>query len=127
MWVVATIIVVAFLTKTSSNFSRIWVTTWLTSSLTILVFARIALWYQIQRWRRTGILTSNLVILGTRDHCEDFVRRVRVENDESFHCLGILLADKEDEIDAGELTNIDGIPVLGKLADCPLSAGFVFR
>ena len=64
MTVIVALIVVAYLTKTSDNFSRIWAMTWFASTSAMLIMNRLAAVHRIDRWRAEGKLTRRLAIVG---------------------------------------------------------------
>jgi len=64
-FVVVTLIFIAYFTKTSEDYSRIWAMLWLSLSFTGFVFLRFLAMLLISRWRRTGALTQNVAIIGT--------------------------------------------------------------
>lgn len=64
MTVIVALIVVAYLTKTSSNFSRIWAVTWFVTTSAVLILNRVIAVHRIDRWRAQGKLTRRLAIIG---------------------------------------------------------------
>jgi len=113
-WVVITVVLIAFFTKTSTNFSRVWVFLWLTSSFVMLGIIRIVLLTKVKQWSEAGILTSNLVVVGTRDYCEELLARLQLGGDDNVNLLGAFLID-----DSGEMDAIGRVPVLGYLDQLP--------
>mgnify|MGYP001410587231 CR=1 FL=1 len=109
-WVVITVVLIAFFTKTSTNFSRVWVFLWLTSSFVTLGIIRIILLAKMKQWSETGVLTSNLVVVGTRDYCEELLARLQLGTDDNVNILGAFLID-----DSGEMDAIGRVPVLGNM------------
>jgi len=108
LWIVGTLILVAFFTKTSDNFSRIWVMMWLAAGSAGLVIARSVFWLQISRWRKSGVLTNDLFLIGTREYCEELLARIRSEDD-SQNIMGVFLIDDNN----GDYDSIYHVPVLG--------------
>jgi putative colanic acid biosynthesis UDP-glucose lipid carrier transferase len=112
--VVLSLVLIAFLTKTSTSFSRIWVLTWLFSAFGTLICIRIGLWFEISKLRKAGLLTNSILLVGTRDYCEELLARIQVYGDENFDLLGVFLID-----DNGEFDSVSRVPILGSLDDLP--------
>jgi Undecaprenyl-phosphate glucose phosphotransferase len=75
-------LVVAFLTKTSEDLSRIWIVLWVGSGMLFLCAARVVLARRLEAWRATGRLRRRVAILGERDGprlARELQRRCREE------------------------------------------------
>ncbi|MEC9346952.1 MAG: undecaprenyl-phosphate glucose phosphotransferase [Pseudomonadota bacterium] len=70
------LIVAGFFSKTSADYSRIWLATWLVLSFLSLAGFRIALSWRIVTWQRDGILVRNVVIVGHGEPVNRLVRHV---------------------------------------------------
>lgn len=112
IWTVGTLILVAFFTKTSGNFSRIWMVTWLAAGSGGLFLVHAAFSVQVARWQKSGVLTNDLFLIGTRDYCEELLARIRSE-DGSQNIMGVFLLDDA----ASDYDNIYRVPVLGGIDD----------
>ena len=62
--VIATLLVLAFLTKTSDQFSRAWLVLWSTLSAGTICVSRVVLYFSILDWKSQGRLRRNVAIVG---------------------------------------------------------------
>jgi Undecaprenyl-phosphate glucose phosphotransferase len=68
--VMGTLIILAYFTKTSDEFSRLWVILWFALSYASFVAVRLVLELQLMQWERGGTLTVNVAIVGTGEAAE---------------------------------------------------------
>jgi len=101
IWMVAfvLVLVLAFLTKTSANFSRRVVLTWLVLSPSLLVAARLSVRIALHELRRRGRNTRSVAIVGTSR-----VARQMVENINAMPWTGLVFKGYYDDLP------IEGLP-----------------
>ena len=89
--VFAVLMVLGYLTKTSDNYSRIWVVSWY--GLALCGFAATRAWgiSQTRRWRRQGRLTRTVAIveLGGEGGGRELARRLQTTQPGEFHLVGL--------------------------------------
>ncbi len=105
-----------FLTKTGSDFSRVWATLWMLGGLTLHVLLRALSRFLLRGLRRRGRNLRHVVIVGAGEHGRNVARRIRAA---PWSGLAIR-AFYDDDHAAG--TDIDGIPVAGSLGQLTLDA-----
>ena len=100
------LIVIAFMTKTSANFSRQWVALWGVTAWGFLLLVRLALAQILRIMRKKGWNHRHIVIVGAGNLGRDVARRIR---DATWTGLEISAFIDDDEKLCG--TTIDGIEV----------------
>ena len=100
------LIVIAFMAKTSANFSRQWVTIWAVSAWSFLLLFRLALAQALRVMRKQGWNHRRIVIVGAGSLGRDVARRIQ---DSAWTGLDIVAFIDDDE----ELrkTHIEGVEV----------------
>ncbi len=68
--VMTVLIVIAYFTKTSDSFSRLWAVTWFVSVTAALIVCRIIAISRIEQWREEGKLRRRVAVVGTGDKAE---------------------------------------------------------
>lgn len=76
------VIILMFLLKTSSDFSRIWLVVWLAFSLAGMVGVRAWVAFHILRRLKKGHLRSRLAVYGTGPKATELIRRLRDDSPE---------------------------------------------
>ena len=107
-----TLILIAYLTKSSDEFSRIWFVLWFALALVVFLVMRVAVADQILVWMREGKLTRNLVIVGAGETGQLLVARLVRERDPALRLLGLF-----DDRTTGIPTEVEGFPVRGTVSD----------
>ena len=104
------LIAVAFLTKTSDQFSRGWTLIWFASGLACLTALRIALYLRIRRWIAEGRLTRNIAIVGAGEHGARLVHHLNALRGGDTRVVGIFddRADRVPDV-------IEGYPLAGTI------------
>lgn len=115
--VAAALVIVAFFTKVSANYSRGWALSWTVSSLAVLLVERAILYGGIHRWSRRGYLTRNIVVVGAGEQGERLIERLRVDTAENITIIGVF-DDRRTRI----APVVAGCPVLGTTDDLLLFA-----
>jgi Undecaprenyl-phosphate glucose phosphotransferase len=80
---------VGYLTKTSIEFSRIWMSIWGLLSILFLVAIRIVLWIKIRQWQARGWLSRRIAVVGAGDQGQRLVRYFADTRDPSVVLIGI--------------------------------------
>ncbi|MEH6627074.1 MAG: undecaprenyl-phosphate glucose phosphotransferase [Motiliproteus sp.] len=104
----------AVLTKTSEDYSRVWFGTWYLLGLSGLVFSRFILRSLLNFIRENGLNTRRIVIVGTSDLGQRVATAIKRENWIGLQLEGFF-ERAEGEYIAAFLSDI---PVLGKLDGC---------
>lgn len=89
--VLAVLATLAFMTKTSAHYSRLWVGTWsvfcFVGLMTVHAFAH----FRVLLWSRAGRLDSRLLILGTKEIAERWIKYLDDLKERDFKLLGVVL------------------------------------
>ncbi|HYM31360.1 MAG TPA: undecaprenyl-phosphate glucose phosphotransferase [Candidatus Cybelea sp.] len=105
-------IAVGFFTKTSTDFSRIWAGLWFWFSLMGFVALRLALKIQLVRWRRAGLLTRRIAVVGAGDLAGRLIDHLKRAQRAGIEVIGIY-----DDRTTRLPSHIEGVPVLGTVDD----------
>lgn len=111
--VVLMLLAVAFFSKTSADYSRIWLATWLWLSYGLLVTSRILWAWVVKRVRRAGYLHRRLIIVGTGEPVERAIG----------HMTDLGLQDGTEidsiytDLQTVEKDSVAGKPVVGTMDD----------
>jgi len=88
-------LLIAFLTKTSAYYSRIWLMTWSVVGATGLVAVRLALARMVKRWTLSGRLRRRVAIIGAGSDAMRLVDELRAYGGPSISLAGLF--DEESE------------------------------
>ena len=110
--VLLVLMALGFVTKTSEDFSRIWVGLWFGLCFAMLVLLRGLLRLRVFAWQRDGKLSRNIVIIGTGDVGKRLVRHLKNWAGPGIRLLG-LFDDRRTRVPAEVL----GVKVLGTIDD----------
>jgi len=102
----------AFALKVSAEFSRVWVFSWFLSSASLIFLGRILGHSLFLRWARAGRFSRKMVIVGTGEQAQRFLKQVQQKNEPWLHLIGVF-DDRNERV--GSLFN--GLPALGTLND----------
>lgn len=83
------LIVFAFFTKTSDEFSRVWLVTWIAIAFSTMTLARIFAYWQLLRWRRAGILRIKVAIVGTGTLAARLLQTLDARASGEFQVVGV--------------------------------------
>ncbi|MGB1547257.1 MAG: undecaprenyl-phosphate glucose phosphotransferase [Alphaproteobacteria bacterium] len=111
--VIVTLIFIAYFTKTSEEYSRIWVALWFSFSFVGFLFLRFLSTLLIRRWQTTGELTLNLAIVGANDLGLSLTKHLTEDAQSGVRVAGFF----DDE--AGETKSLGDFPILGTIDDLP--------
>ncbi|MCE2509409.1 MAG: undecaprenyl-phosphate glucose phosphotransferase [Alphaproteobacteria bacterium] len=109
--VIVTLIFVAYFTKTSEEYSRIWVVLWFSLSFAGFLCLRFFSTLLIRRWQKTGQLTLNLAIVGANELGLSLANHLAEDKQ-----AGVRLAGFFDD-QAADTGKLDAYPVLGTVED----------
>lgn len=87
--VMVSLLAIGYFTKTSANFSRIWIATWYFGGLGGLVLLRLFIAAIIYQWRRAGLLQVNTAILGAGEAGTRLARHLLRRRQPGLHLIGI--------------------------------------
>lgn len=83
------LLVVAYVTKTSIGFSRVWAISWYISGAVCLVLLRLAAAAVVRRWMRQGRLARTVAIVDIAGNGRDLWRRLRLHGAGEISFAGI--------------------------------------
>lgn len=115
----AMLLILAYLTKLSDDFSRTWAIGWYGLALVGFMLARIVLAMRMRHWARTGQLASTLAIVDLTGNGERLARRLVKQSGGNAHLVGVFSAASTparrngvgDLIDLSRLFRIDDVVV----------------
>jgi len=110
--VVLTLVVLAYFTKSSDEFSRVWLALWAVMAFLAMVFAHVAVYWQLARWRRRGLLHVKIAIVGATPLAARLRRRLLAREDEQYEFVGVY-DDRPPKSQAGD----EEVRVNGTIAD----------
>lgn len=110
--VMMTLLALAFMTKTTDNFSRGWAIIWFFAVLGGLIALRLVLVMQFARWRERGDLRQNVVVVGAGEYGQRLIRELRNSETNSVTILGVF-----DRRTTRIPTDIEGVPILGGIPE----------
>jgi len=102
----------AFALKISTEFSRVWVFSWFLSSASLIFLGRLLSRSLLWQWARAGRLSRKIVLVGTGEQSQRFLKQVQQKNEPWLHLIGIF-DDRNNRIDPSFME----YPVLGTLDD----------
>jgi Undecaprenyl-phosphate glucose phosphotransferase len=108
--VVVTLIAVSFLTKTSSDYSRLWSALWFSLVLATLVLSRWLMYRRIRYWSAQGLLSRNVAIVGRGAPVERLLRQLEADPDVRLRLIGVFTDGSR-----GDVGDNSGPLVMGNL------------
>lgn len=81
-------LLIAFVTKTSGDWSRGWAIAWLISAASCLIALRLALLVTIGRWHRKGYWHDRIIIVGSPRQRERVTQEIGAERDRDIEIVG---------------------------------------
>ncbi len=110
--VLLTLLALAFFTKTSATFSRIWLIAFGLLAFSGFLTLRLLVLLQIARWRQAGHLHTKIAIVGGGDLGQRLIRHLR--NQPNFHCEVVgVYDDRHTRVPV----EIEGVPLRGTVDD----------
>ncbi len=83
------LLILAYLTKTSDEFSRVWVTVWFLGTTAGLAGVRIWAAARVRRWRRLGKLAQTVAVVDLDGRGSELSRRLLASSDGEMHLVGV--------------------------------------
>ncbi|MEL6734886.1 MAG: undecaprenyl-phosphate glucose phosphotransferase [Pseudomonadota bacterium] len=111
--VFAFLALLAFFTRMSEEFSRIWYGSWFLSGAVFLVVARTLVATLVRRWSRDGRLERRAVIIGGGKNAEDLILSLELQNDNDIRICGIF----DDRNSDRSPPMVAGYPKLGTIEE----------
>lgn len=105
--VFAALIVLAFLTKMSDAYSRVWLTAWFVAGYASILIFRVALAVLVKHWTRAGRIERRVVIVGGDERAGQLIDALEAEQDDIRIC-GVF-DDRKDRVPE----RLRGYPNLG--------------
>jgi len=105
-------IIIAFFTKTSTDFSRVWIAGWWITSGILIIALRVAIRLSLRFARSRGYNQRQVVVAGAGSLGQKIVSRIR-----SAPWVGLEIIGFFDDNEQLQGQIINGIPVAGKLDD----------
>lgn len=115
--VVITLLFIAFLTKTSSDFSRQWLVAWVISAWALLLFFRFSLTYVLRAMRRRGMNRKRIVVIGAGSLGQNVVNNIRAADWTGLEVVAFL-----DDSESLQGHWVNGVQVIGKTSKARLLA-----
>lgn len=107
------LLVIGVFSKTSAEYSRIWLATWLVLAFFALGLFRIWLTWRVLAWQRSGLLQRNLVVVGVGNSARRLIRHVNDAGANSgVRLVGAFAVDSDETA-----SEVEGLAVLGDLSD----------
>lgn len=106
------LVTIAFLTKTSASYSRVWATSWFVSNVALLGIGRLILTSRLEAWRRAGRLSRATLIAGAGEQGQRLIESLSRDPAKDVEILAIF-DDRADRVPR----QICGIPVAGTFDD----------
>jgi putative colanic acid biosynthesis UDP-glucose lipid carrier transferase len=110
--VVLSLIVIAYFTKTSDEFSRVWLALWIAMAFAAMVALHVAACWQILSWRRQGLLRVKIAVVGATDLAARLWDHLQSRAGEKFELIGVY-----DDRPTRTLADPGGLKVSGTVAD----------
>ncbi|MBZ0325526.1 MAG: undecaprenyl-phosphate glucose phosphotransferase [Alphaproteobacteria bacterium] len=110
--VVLTLLAIGYFTKTSANFSRIWLAAWFTGALVALVLVRLCAAALFEYWRTKERLQTRAAVLGAGEAGRRLVAYLRAQGAPGLRLVGLF-----GDSSAGFEREVAGIPERGTVDD----------
>ncbi len=100
-WMVASasLVVIAYLTSTSIFYSRGWAVLWLVLTPSSFVVLRAFAAVRVARWRRQGLLSTRVAVIGAGGLAQQVARQLEDAPDQQYRIVGFF-ADQAGEVSA---------------------------
>lgn len=109
------LLAIAFLTKTSDQYSRGWALIWYSSGLIALVALRVGLYLRIRRWASEGRLTRNIAIIGIGEQGQRLLQYLGEQRNADIRIVGLF---DDRTVQGGRAPEtLEGYAVVGSVDD----------
>ncbi len=106
------LLLVAFITKISSDYSRGWAIVWSFGVYGLFLLERLVLWATIRSWARHGHLVRNIVVVGTGEAAQRLIVKLLRLPPTEVAVVGVF------DIRGGRsASQVEGCPVMGDIED----------
>jgi Undecaprenyl-phosphate glucose phosphotransferase len=95
--VVLSIVMLGFLLKTSSQFSRAWTSLWFLGTFFAMASFRVAFWLVARRWTAQGRLARRIAVVGGGNHGRRLIEAIRRCGDDTVQVIGVF-DDRGDRV-----------------------------
>ena len=109
--VFSVIVTFVFFSKIGDNYSRVWLGSWMLSSLGAATILRFAVSRTVQRWTAEGRLNRRALIVGGGDTAARLIKKLEDSNNSEVSIVGIF-DDRDEERSPGMVA---GYPKLGTI------------
>ena len=106
------LVVLGFFTKTSEEFSRVWVALWLALSIIGLAVWRLVVRSHVRAWQASGAFGRTVAVVGAGEPGRRLIEHIAAAHDPSIRLVGVW-DDRRTRVPAA----IGGVPVLGTIDD----------
>jgi Undecaprenyl-phosphate glucose phosphotransferase len=106
------LIALAYFTKNSNEFSRLWFAIWMVMSFACMLLARGIMHWQLEQWRHAGLLKIRVAVVGANESSAHFLRHLLSLTDEDFQLVGVY-----DERRTRLPESFEGQPIAGGVDD----------
>lgn len=120
-FVFAALLVFAYLTKTSDQFSRFWVGSWLVGTMIGLITVRVWAASRLSLWRRTGKFARTVAIVDFDGRGASLARDLVVGSGGAMHLLGVFTA-QNGAAQKNKIEDLLGLARLFRVDDVLISA-----
>lgn len=111
--VFAILALLAFFTRQSEEFSRIWFGSWYLGGILFFIVERSIVATLVRRWARDGRLERRAVIVGGGKNAEDLIISLEAQSDNDIRICGIF----DDRVGDRSPPMVAGYPKLGTIAE----------
>ncbi|ODR94152.1 undecaprenyl-phosphate glucose phosphotransferase [Methyloceanibacter stevinii] len=109
--VMAGLMSIAFFSKISADFSRVWIATWYVSGLGVLFVERLLVSVMARQWLKEGRLYRRAVIVGGGPEAENLIKALEASADADIRIVGVFDDRGADRV----APIIAGYPKLGNI------------
>ena len=109
---VGVLLFIAFAFKITASYSRIWATSWMTSTFILLFAFRAAIHVQITRMAERGRFATRTVIVGTGEQGRRLASQIKQFGWPYVHLIGFV-----DDRESRTPDRLDDLPVLGRTSE----------
>jgi Undecaprenyl-phosphate glucose phosphotransferase len=95
--VIVTMLLIAYFSKLTGSYSRVWGATWFVTAYILLVVARGAFLVMLDKWQKNGDLSYNIVVVGAGEFGEALLQHLGRQRNGPARVIG-LFDDRETRI-----------------------------
>lgn len=110
--VIVTMLLIAYFGKVTQTYSRVWSVTWFVTAYFLLVAARGAFMIMLERWRESGELTYDIVVVGAGEHGQELIQHLHQQKNSAIRIVGVF-DDRKTRIP----DTVAGYPLIGTIDD----------